>query len=449
MRRFCVLLALVFSFSLTGCQICLTVPNPVKIVWDLFDKPSGTEVVFGTYQDLERLFYDPMRLKPSRLFNAALDGIAEELKSKNAEFNFSRIDDSASVVKAKKHFAAEYKKAEDLNAAINNSAQLEFAALKGLLDAVDSSHTAFITPERLNEIRKSRRGKSGYAGIGVVLKKLEDNFYYIDWVTPGSPAAEVGLRKFDRLVKVNALAIPNDIGEIFKLFRGEERISVKVTVERGGKTLDFTIAQREFDLHLITSRYINSGNSRFIYIELRGFDPDSATKLKNIIRRAEKENVKGIILDLRGNRGGLLDSLMVALEIFSKKESVMFIRRHYEEQELLVSGNPLTDLPMVMLADSRSASAAEIMAAVLQEAKRAIVVGTKTAGAVEVSIQISLPLGSAMTVAIQEVFTAEGTVLEKVGVKPDKEVQLSKDDISAAQDMQLEAALVELSKLVK
>lgn len=215
MRRFCVLLALVFSFSLTGCQICLTVPNPVKIVWDLFDKPSGTEVVFGTYQDLERLFYDPMRLKPSRLFNAALDGIAEELKSKNAEFNFSRIDDSASVVKAKKHFAAEYKKAEDLNAAINNSAQLEFAALKGLLDAVDSSHTAFITPERLNEIRKSRRGKSGYAGIGVVLKKLEDNFYYIDWVTPGSPAAEVGLRKFDRLVKVNALAIPNDIGEIF------------------------------------------------------------------------------------------------------------------------------------------------------------------------------------------------------------------------------------------
>lgn len=449
MRGLFALIAFVFSFSLTGCQFVITIPNPVKIVWDAFDQPSGTEYIFQVHKDLENLFYDSNSLRPAKLFNGALENMAEELKSKNMPFHFIKIEDTASIIKAKRQFTEEYKKAEALNAYIHNAVRLEFAALKGLLAAVDSSHTAFIAPERFKEIKRSNRGKSDYSGIGATVKKLEDNFYYMSLVIPDSPAAEAGIQKFDRLLKINGSVIPNDVIQISKLLRGNENSSVEISLERKGEVINFKAVRRVFALRPVSSHYLDRDNLKIVYVEFRDFNSDSVDELEKIIRLSQKDGVQGIILDLRGNRGGSVNSLKVVFKIFAIKENAMVIRRHYDDQELKVSGKPLTNLPMVVLADSDSASAAEIIAAVLQETKRARVIGTKTAGAVEISRIVPLPLGPAMSVAIFQVFTPEGEILEKIGVKPDEEILFSKKDIVAAQDIQLEAALAAVEKLLK
>ena len=300
------------------------------------------------------------------------------------------------------------------------SKDLIYGALKGMLSALDP-YSQFMDPDAYNEMKVETEGEFGGIGIEITIK---DDLLTIISPIDGTPAYKVGLKAGDKIVKING-KITRDLTliESVKILRGKPGTDVEVTVlrEKERKLLDFTITRSIIKLESIKRSEIIKDDIG--YVRLVEFQEKTKRDLETSLRKLEKQGMKGLILDLRNNPGGLLNAAVDVSDKFLEEDKVIVSTKgRVENQNFIFKSKGrkkhLT-YPMVILINGGSASASEIVAGAMQDHKRGIIIGTKSFG--KGSVQTVMPLsdGSAVRLTTSKYFTPSGQAIREDGITPD------------------------------
>lgn len=297
---------------------------------------------------------------------------------------------------------------------------LIYGALKGMLSSLDP-YSQFMDPDMYNEMRIDTEGEFGGIGIEITIK---DNLLTIISPLDGTPADKVGLKAGDKIVKIED-EITRDLTllEAVKKLRGAPGTKVNITVLRESekKLLDFAIMRSIIKIDSIKKAEII--NDDIGYIRLVEFQEKTHKDLETSLRDLEKKGIKGLILDLRNNPGGLLDSSVeVSKKFLENGKIIVSTKGRVETQNFMFKSNnkkPHSDYPMVVLINGGSASASEIVAGALKDHKRGIIMGTKSFGKGSVQTVVPLSDGSAVRLTTSKYFTPNGISIHGTGIMPD------------------------------
>lgn len=402
---------------------------------------ADASFVIEAADTLEKNYVD--KLDRCALFNSAIEGLEEALKEAKLSDTLESIPEDK-CPDAQNYFIAEFAQAAEAARDKIGETELAFKATDHMAESLNDSHVRFLAPERYREREEMLTGKISYAGIGTTLHKADDDIYVVE-VYDGAPAGNL-LKPFDRIASVNGQEIKTDadVNEVVDLIRGEEGTGLTITVSRFGipEPLGFTLRRALVKPPVVSSKMLadNVGYLKIYTFWRQDISSEVSSKIKNL----SDEGMKAIVLDLRGNSGGILGELMiVAGTFFPKKTALCRMRDNKKEEAVLAESSffqpylSKEDVPVVLLIDDGSASASEILAAAMQEYGRATLVGEKTAAAVDVAKLIDLPEGAGMNVTISRIITPNGAALGKVGVTPDVVVPFESKDYALGRDPQL------------
>jgi carboxyl-terminal processing protease len=320
---------------------------------------------------------------------------------------------------------------------IDDKALIE-AANKGMVSSLGDSYTLYFNAKEAADFNNDLTGTIG-GGIGVELSVRNEQITVVR-VLADNPAEKAGLAVGDIIAKVNDAVIPStmSINDVVSKIRGDAGTTVKVTVTRGTETKDFTITRAN-----VTNPSVYSSVSDGVGImTITRFDDQTGQLARVAAQSFKAQNVKSVILDLRGNGGGYLTAAQDVVGLWLNNKTVVTERNNGKVVDELKSGTDpiLAGLPTAILVNASSASASEITAGALQDNGVAKLVGEKTFGKGSVQKLISLPEGAQLKVTIAKWYTPNGKNISKEGIAPDKEVSISADDINGGRDPQLDAA---------
>lgn len=314
-------------------------------------------------------------------------------------------------------------------------------ASRGLVAAAGDQFTIYMDKKEAEEFNKDLSGDIG-GGIGAEIGSRSNKPTVIRTLD-GTPAQRAGLLAGDVIVAVNDQSTEDwSIDDTVSKIRGEVGTTVKIKVYRGSDTKDFDITREK-----ITSPSVDSkidGNTGVI--TMRRFDETTTDLARQAAQDFKDKKVKGVILDLRGNGGGLLTAARDVAGIWLNDKVVVSERTNGKTTDEQRSGTNaiLAGVPTVVLVNGSSASASEIVAGALQDYGAATLVGEKTYGKGSVQKLIELPNGSVLKVTIARWYTPKGKNINKQGISPDETVKLSAADANAGRDPQMAAALTRL-----
>ncbi len=316
-------------------------------------------------------------------------------------------------------------------------------AIRGMMEGLGDEHSSYIDPEQLASFTTQMEGEQ-YEGIGAWVDPSGD---YLTIISPmvGSPAEKAGLKPGDKIIAIDGVDMTGIDGELVRQrVIGKKGTTVHLTIVRPG-----TEAPLEFD---ITRDSITSSNvmSRMMdgnvaYIRLLAFgDEKTIDDFRQTLKNLIAEKPVGIILDLRYNGGGLLDSAVkIASEFIS--EGVIVYEKYGDGKELSYdakSGGVATEIPLVVLINEGSASASEIVAGAVQDTGRGTLVGMKSYGKGSVQIWTNLKDDQgAVRVTVANWLTPKERSISEVGITPDVQIEITKADADAGKDTQLEKAV--------
>ena len=269
----------------------------------------------------------------------------------------------------------------------------------------------------------------------------EGDIVIVDPPMPGSPAAAAGLQAGDIITSVDGRPLAGlTVDQAAELIRGPVGTEVDLGIRRGEETLEVTLVRDHIPIISVRSQMLEE-ESGIGYLRISVFNEHTGQEVREALAALEKEGVRGLVLDLRRNPGGILKVAVEVAGLFLPAgEPVLHVRgRDGEEQSITTFDEPLCPhLPMVVLVDGGSASAAEILAGALQDTGRASLVGTRTFG--KGSVQTIYPLGDdgAVRLTTALYITAGGHFIDKEGIQPDVTVEYKPE---AEGDEQLEAAV--------
>lgn len=301
---------------------------------------------------------------------------------------------------------------------------LIYGALKGMISSLDP-HSQFMDPETYNELKVETEGKFGGLGIEITIK---DGLLTVVTPIEDTPAWKAGIKANDRIVKINSeLTRDMTLTDAVKRLRGKPGEAVNITVlrESDKKLLDFKITRDIIKIVDIKDAKII--DDKIGYVRLAEFRENTAADLSTALTRLNKEGMTALVLDLRNNPGGLLDSAIRVCEKFIEKGKLMLSTQgRIPSQNLQFfsrSKNPILDIPIAVLINEGSASGSEIVAGCLQDYKRAIIVGKKSFGKGSVQTVIPLGDGSAIRLTTSKYLTPKGQQIHGKGVTPDIEIE--------------------------
>lgn len=297
-------------------------------------------------------------------------------------------------------------------------------AIRGMLEALDP-HSAFLSPQEYRILRSDTEGR--YAGIGVEVG-VRDGWLTVLTVFKGGGAAEVGLQPGDRFLSIAGRAARDmRMTEAIALIRGEPGTTVKVSIRREGRADDVVVelTRSVVDVAAVEGQLLPDGT---IMLRLRAFQEETAQEFVAALEQAEaelaaaKRKPVGLVLDLRDNPGGLVTAATAVADLFLGEGVIVGIRGRggqlLREHRAQRNGTRAT-LPMVVLVNGSTASAAEILAGALQDRGRAVVVGSRTFGKGSVQNIIELPDGSALKLTTALYYTPAGRSIQARGIIPD------------------------------
>ena len=294
---------------------------------------------------------------------------------------------------------------------------LERAAVEGMLRALGDRWSAYYGSSEFASFQDALEGR--YSGIGIWLRNASSGLTGVEIgsVQPGSPAERAGLRPGDLVASVDGVDTSSaDVPAVATLLRGKESSTVTVSVRRGNATRTVTVARATFVTDDVTVERLAGDIVRIsvsAFTRGVGRDVDAAVG-------ATGTSVRGVVLDLRDNPGGLLDEAVAVASVFLDGGPVVSYERRGEDPQTLDAfegGDTAT--PLVVLVNPTTASAAEVVAAALQDRNRAVVVGTRTYGKGSVQEPSRLSDGSALELTVGRYVTPAGRSIEGVGVEPD------------------------------
>ncbi|MGO2354126.1 MAG: S41 family peptidase [Marinomonas foliarum] len=291
-------------------------------------------------------------------------------------------------------------------------------ALKGMVSGLDP-HSEYFTKEELVDFNELTSGN--YAGVGVEVE-MKDKRLTIVAPVDGSAAAEAGILAGDVIVKIDNTLI-TDLGmqDIVTMMRGEVGTTVTLDIERDGEIKHFELVRRLVEDASVTDKWLGEG---IAYFRISQFQGDSSEEFHFAIDKLKKENkIQGVVLDLRNNPGGVLQSAVGVVDAFIDTGMIVYTNGRHDMSKSQFTATEkntkLANIPLVVLVNEGSASASEIVAGALQDHQRAVIMGTETFGKGSVQTVIPLSHGDAVKLTTALYYTPNGRSIQAQGITPD------------------------------
>ncbi len=324
-----------------------------------------------------------------------------------------------------------------------NQSEVMDAAINGVLQSLDP-YSAYMSPESFENMQTETSGEFGGLGIEV---SMEAGVVKVISPIDGSPADGVGVKAGDYIVKINEHQVQGKtLTEAVDLMRGPVGSDIEITVRRKGakKAIVFKITREIIKIQSVKSKKINDNIG---YIRLTAFNENSSTQIKKKINEFTKDKkIKGYILDLRNNPGGLLSQAIKISDFFLTNGEIVSTKSRKESENrrwFANKGDIINGKVLIVLINYGSASASEIVAGALKDNKRAILLGENTYGKGSVQSIIHLKNNGAIRLTISKYYLPSGKSISEVGITPDIEVAESDDEfrINTEKDNQLNFAI--------
>lgn len=313
--------------------------------------------------------------------------------------------------------------------------------IKGYINGLDDEYSEYMTAAEWGEYQANALGN--YVGIGIYMSVDKNNNVVVVEPIKGTPAEAAGLKSGDIIVYVNDESMIGVDSEIVSSkIKGEEGTKVKITILRDTEYMDFEIERKSIKVYHVENEMLENNIG---YISLMTFDEGCADEFKTSYENLKSQGAKKIILDLRNNTGGLVDECLKIADMMLEKDAIELITVDAQgNKEINKSENaPIVEGEMVVLINEYSASASEILVAALKENNRAQVVGKNSYGKGVIQSVLELNDGSVLKLTVSEYFTPKENKINKIGVKPDFEIEL---DYENEIDTQLNKAIEILNK---
>jgi carboxyl-terminal processing protease len=327
-----------------------------------------------------------------------------------------------------------------------NSQERVYGAIDGMLKAVGDPYTNFMTPEETKSFNTDMEGS--FEGIGAEIGIRDDSLTIIAPLD-GMPADKAGLKAGDKVIEINEESANGlTVEEAVRKIRGKKGTEVVLTIFREGETetRDIKITRDEIDLESV--RY-EKKEGNIAYIQIVSFSEDTSREFNKEITKAIADGSEGIILDLRNNPGGYLNTAVeIASKFVSRGDAVVLERKRNGEIDEFkaLGGANLSELPVAVLINEGSASASEILAGALRDQKGSQLVGKKSFGKGSVQQLEELPDGSSLKITVAEWLTPNGDSINEKGLEPDVKIEITEEDIENQNDSQLNKALEIMKK---
>lgn len=307
--------------------------------------------------------------------------------------------------------------------------ELSNASLQGMVRDLrrrnkEDRYSEYFSPEALESFNQSIEGQ--FSGIGVTIKPVKDGLE-VEKVFPHTPAEAAGVKAGEAIVSVEGEPIAKlSLAQATEKIKGPEGTQVTIGVRgKGGKVRQLTMTRAEVALPNVTSRVEKADGHRLGYVYIASFSNDVHDQIADAVRKVEKKGAEGIVIDMRGNPGGLLQEAVSSAGVFLPEGEVVVSTksRTQGDQIYKTQGGNLPARPLVVLVDRNTASAAEILTAALADDGGATVVGTRTYGKGLFQEEENLANGGALKLSVGEFFTPKGVNLaESHGVHPSVKV---------------------------
>jgi carboxyl-terminal processing protease len=312
---------------------------------------------------------------------------------------------------------------------------LNAPSVSAMLGALHDPYTNYLDATQFRLL--SRETRSSYPGIGVSVLPTEAGLEVV--ATKTGPAESAGLRRGDVITAVNGKSAAG-ITLNFAVSRilGPAGTTIALDVRRGSSTLHFDIVRGTIAAPTVQTRLLQDGKLRVGYVKLDEFRLGATPLVGRALRTLERKNAAGIVLDLRGNPGGVFDQAVGVSSLFLDRGVIVTLVGVHSGRSVYSAHGGGMHLPLVVLVDSKSASAAEIVAAALQDNRRAVIVGENTYGKALVQSIRPLGNGAALRLTTAHYVTPSGADISRRGVRPDLHAV---DDPASRRDEALQAAL--------
>lgn len=318
--------------------------------------------------------------------------------------------------------------------------ELLYGAIRGTVDSLGDPYSLFLAPEERNRFFEEIKGE--FSGIGAEITQQGDQYVVVSPVA-GSPAEAAGLKPQDIVLSVDGKAA-SDFGfnELINAIRGPKGTIVELKVKRGDEEKTFQVTR---DTITVSSVDYTQRDDGLAYIRITQFGDDTVQRMTDAAKQVKDAKARGVVLDLRNNPGGYLDGAIDVASLFVKDGTIVKEQDKVGEEKSYVPTleSVLGDVPLVVLVNDGSASAAEIVAGAIQDHNRGKLVGVKTFGKGSVQEVEDLADGSALRLTVAAWLTPNGRAINKQGIEPDIQVN---DDESTPADEQLDRAVGELAK---
>ena len=377
-------------------------------------------------------YVDPQRLKPKKMLVSALDAVEKtvaevlvEDKKKNRllvkvdsfqkEFNIDDVDSPWSLSSRMKQ-VLRFVQAHLLEG--TKIRDVEYAAINGMLSTLDP-HSVVLKPEAYNEMKLTTRGQFG--GLGIVISMVKGVLTVINPMK-GTPAEQAGIKACDQILKIGEESTVNmTLTQAVNRLRGTPGSKVEITIMRAGWTRSVrkVLTRARIKVPSVKGRLLKN---KVGYVRLQSFQGNSLDDMRGQLETLKRKGMKALIIDLRGNPGGLLEQAIKVSDLFIESgtlvTTVSFAGKKREEKRARASGTE-PRYPIAVLVDSGSASASEIVAGALKNLDRAVIIGNRTFGKGTVQVLYDNDDGSALKLTIAEYLTPGDVSIQAVGITPD------------------------------
>ncbi len=415
-------------------SICVLAVSVGGTALPVVAQPAGTTLTLACIKVLRDNHVT--RPNPVGLFAAALNGVRQALSQAGVP---GHLEDLAATTEdqAALQFQARFDAAVALARGRVSPRQLESGACRAMAASRDDSHTWFTPPEEIAENRRP--------GIGVRFLNKDGRSYFLE-VFPNMPASQAGVRAFDRILTINGQSTqtmrPSDVAG---RLRGDLGTTVTLAVQRPGQAapLTFAIVRASFTVPVVEHQMLEGSVG---YIRLRSFvRGSSAPEFRRALQDLMRLGVRALVVDVRANPGGSSrDGTEIASMLLTPGLPIEIrIDRGGRKETVMTEGTPLlaSGTPVVVVVDEGTRSQGELFSAAIREHQRGRLVGARTGGALMWNERFSLPDGAEMSVSTMYLTTGKGLKLEKVGLTPDVDVNLTVEDLDRGVDMQMRQAL--------
>ena len=317
--------------------------------------------------------------------------------------------------------------------------------IKGYIKGLNDPYTEYMTKEEMEEFSQDVMGN--FTGIGIYLTKdVEKNAVIVISPIKDTPAHKAGILPGDIITKVDGVSYTGEeLTEASNKIKGEIGTSVKLEILRDGKTMEFEVTREHIKINHVESKVLENNIG---YIEFNSFDEGCSKEFKEKLEELKGKNITALVIDIRNNGGGLVTEALDIADFIVEKDATLLITTDKKGKEEITKAknDPMINMPVVLLTNSSSASASEILAGALKDNGKATIVGEKTYGKGVIQELLTLTDGSGLKITTNEYFTPNRNKINKVGITPDIEVKLDEKVqgqlvIEGKDDTQLQKAI--------